>query len=116
MGCFIGVVILIFTNALNRAVAALLGAIITYFTLIFIEKMNYSVIAELLFGSSADDFGNLHALILIMGMMIIVQISNDAGVFQFIALKMVQMTKGKPILFLRKKLYIGYPGFRCFGK
>lgn len=97
LGCFIGVVVLILTDKLNRAIAALLGAIITYFVLIFIEKMNYSVIVDLLFGSSADGFVNLHSLILIIGMMIIVHISSDAGVFQFLALKLVQMAKGKPL-------------------
>ena len=35
--CFIGVLIVILTDKLNRAITALIGAVIVYFTLIFIE-------------------------------------------------------------------------------
>ncbi|TFG28002.1 MAG: hypothetical protein EU532_06230 [Promethearchaeota archaeon] len=95
--CFIGVIILILTDKLNRAIAALAGAIITYFVLIFIEDFNFAIIVELLFGTQDDDFVNLHSLILIIAMMIIVLISNEAGLFQFIAVKLIIFSHGKPI-------------------
>jgi Na+/H+ antiporter NhaD/arsenite permease-like protein len=97
IACFIGVVVLIVSEKLNRAIASLIGAVITYFVLVFIEGYNFSVIVDLLFGTSDEGYVNLHSLILIIGMMIIVDISNQAGLFQFIALKLVKFSKGKPL-------------------
>ena len=94
---FLAVVILIFTDKLNRAVAALTAAVITYFVLIFIEKNNFSVIVDLLFGTPDDGFVNLHSLILILGMMFIVQISDEVGLFQFLGVLAIKLSKGKPI-------------------
>ncbi len=98
--CFIGVVILIVSEKLNRAIAALTGAIITYFVLIFIEGLDFSVIVDLLFGTSEEGYVNLHSLILIIGMMIIVDISSQAGLFQFVAIKLIKFSKGKPLKLL----------------
>jgi Na+/H+ antiporter NhaD/arsenite permease-like protein len=97
LGCFLGVIILIITNKLNRAIAALSGAVIIYFVLVFIEKLDFKVIIDLLFGSEAEGFVNLHSLILIISMMFIVQVSNEAGLFQFFALNLIKLSKGKPI-------------------
>ncbi|MFW9781252.1 MAG: SLC13 family permease [Candidatus Heimdallarchaeota archaeon] len=97
LGCFIGVIFLILTSKMNRAIVALLGAIITYFVLIYLEGLDFSIIVNLLFSSKEDGFVNLHSLILIIGMMMIVQISHEAGTFQFIAGKLIKLSKGKPI-------------------
>ena len=97
LSCFIGVILLIVTEKLNRAVAALIGAVIVYFTLTFLEGNGFQVILELLFGSESEGFVNLHSLILIISMMIIVQISNEAGLFQFFALNLIKLSKGKPL-------------------
>ena len=97
LGCFIGVVILIITEKLNRAIASLSGAVIVYFALIYLEGNNFSVILDLLFGSESEGFVNLHSLILIIGMMFIVEISKEAGLFQFIALNLIKLSKGKPV-------------------
>lgn len=95
--CFIGVIILILTEKLNRAFAALAGAVITYFVLIYLEGLDFSIIVELLFGNKEEGYINLHSLILIMAMMIIVQISTEAGLFQAIAVQLIKMTRGEPI-------------------
>ena len=97
LGCFLGVVSLIITGKLNRAIAALLGALITYFTLIFIEGLDFSIIVDMLFGSPSEGFVNLHSIIMIIGMMMIVQIAHEAGTFQFIATKLIKLSGGKPI-------------------
>jgi Na+/H+ antiporter NhaD/arsenite permease-like protein len=97
LSSFIGVILFIITEKMNRAIASLLGAIITYFVLIFIEDLDFSIIVDLLFSSKDDDFVNLHSIILIIGMMMIVQISHEAGSFQFIAGKLIKLSKGKPI-------------------
>ena len=90
ISCFIGIIILILTEKLNRAIASISGAIITYFVLIFLEKMNFSIIVDLMFGTFDEGFVNLHSLILILGMMIIVVISHEAGTFQFIAITLIK--------------------------
>ncbi len=95
--CFLVVIILLFTNKLNRAIAAITAAIITYFVLVFIEGKSFSVIVDLLFGTPDDQFVNLHSLILIVGMMFIVQISDEAGLFQFLGVLAIKITKGKPL-------------------
>ncbi|MFX0047442.1 MAG: SLC13 family permease [Candidatus Hermodarchaeota archaeon] len=100
LGCFIAVIILILTEKLNRAISSLLGAVITYFVLIFIEGLDFPIIVDLLFGSAGDGFVNLHSLIIIIGMMMIVQIAHEAGAFQFIAAKLIKLSGGKPILLL----------------
>ncbi|MFX1437733.1 MAG: SLC13 family permease [Promethearchaeota archaeon] len=98
--CFIGVVLLILTNKLNRAIASLIGALIVYLTLIFIEGLEFPIIVEFLFGTPIDGFVNLHSLILILSMMIIVQIAHEAGLFQFISITLIKLTGEKPIYLL----------------
>ncbi len=91
------VIFLIFSDKLNRAVASLTSAVVTYFVLIFIEGHDFSVIVDLLFGTQADGFVNLHSLILILGMMFIVQISAEVGLFQFLGVLAIKISKGRPI-------------------
>jgi len=43
---------------------------------------------------------NLEVLILLMGMMIIVEIMSETGIFQWIAIKLAQVSKGDPIKIL----------------
>ncbi|MHA1166982.1 MAG: SLC13 family permease [Candidatus Hodarchaeales archaeon] len=97
IGCFLGVVVLVLTEKLNRTIAAVSGALITYFTLTFIEGKGFSTIIDLLFGSETEGFVNLHSLILIIAMMFIVQISDEAGLFQFLAVIAIKWSKGKPL-------------------
>jgi len=95
--CFIVVIVIIFTEKINRAIVAITAALITYFTLYFIDGHEFSKLVDLLFGTQDDGFVNLHTLILIVGMMFIVQISDEAGLFQFIGVLAIKMSKGKPI-------------------
>ncbi len=99
-GCFLGVIILIITNKLSRAISSLLGAVITYLVLTFIEGKDFSIIVDLLFGSSSDGYVNLHSIIMIIGMMMIVQIAHEAGTFQFIAGKLIKLSGGNPIVLM----------------
>ena len=94
--CFVCVIFLILKEK-NRAIVAISGALITYFALTFIEGCDFSIIVELLFGSQDDKYVNLHSLMLIIGMMFIVYISDEIGTFQFLAVIAIKMSKGKPI-------------------
>ncbi len=73
-----------------------MGAVIAYFVLIFIEGYDFSIIVDLMF-STNENYVNLHSLILIISMMMIVQISHEAGLFQFISIYLIKFSKGKPI-------------------
>jgi Na+/H+ antiporter NhaD/arsenite permease-like protein len=92
--------VLILTEKLNRAIASLIGALICYFVLIFLENKSFTIIVDFLFGSFSEGYVNLHSLILIIGMMIIIQISHEAGTFQFIAINLIKLSKGKPLRLL----------------
>jgi len=100
LSCFIGVIVLILTNKLNRAISSLLGALIVYFVLIYFENKEFTVIVDLLFGTAEDNYANAHSLILIVSIMIIIQISNDSGLFQVLAITLVKFSKGKPLVLL----------------
>ena len=91
------VILLILNNKINRAIVAISGAVVTYYTLVFLDGMDFSVIVGLLFGTAEDDFVNLHSLILIIGMMLVIQIAEEAGVFQFLAAFVIKRSNGDPI-------------------
>ncbi len=85
------------TEKVNRAILAISGALITYFVLAFIEQKDFSLIVDLLFGTQDEGYVNLHSLLLIVGIMFIVHISDEIGTFQFLAVIAIKMSKGKPI-------------------
>ena len=85
------------TEKMNRAILSISGALITYFVLTFIEQKDFSLIVDLLFGTQNEGYVNLHSLMLIVGIMFIVHISDEIGTFQFLAVIAIKMSKGKPI-------------------
>jgi Na+/H+ antiporter NhaD/arsenite permease-like protein len=93
---FICSILLIATEKINRAVVVLSASAITYCVLFFIEHAEYQIIVDFLIGTQEDNYGNIRSLILIVSMMMIVEISNTGGLFQFIAFKLIQFTKGAP--------------------
>jgi Na+/H+ antiporter NhaD/arsenite permease-like protein len=97
LACFLAVIQLILTNKLNRAISSLFGALIVYFVLIYFENKDFTIIVDLLFGTAEDHYSNVHSLILIISIMIIIQISNDSGLFQVLAISLVKLSKGKPL-------------------
>jgi len=62
------------------------------------EGLDFSIIVDLLFSSQDEGYVNFHSLVLIIGMMIIVQISHEAGTFQFLAIRLIKLSRGKPVL------------------
>ncbi|MHA1755042.1 MAG: SLC13 family permease, partial [Candidatus Odinarchaeia archaeon] len=88
-GILIFVYTLILTEKIPRVISALVGAAAT-------------VIAGLVFGlfnfEEALGFIELETITLIVGLFIFIEIVNESGLFQFIAIKILRMTKGNPIL------------------
>lgn len=80
--------LLIFTETIHKTLAALLGG----FLLLFTGILGFSDILQLI------DF---QALVIILGLMIIVEVLRKSGIFQFLGIKVVKISKGDPkFLFL----------------
>jgi Na+/H+ antiporter NhaD/arsenite permease-like protein len=100
LAIFIGLLICIALDVLDRAVLAIIAAVLTYIVLIYFEHASPLIIPDFLFGTIDDGFVNLNSIVLIFSMMFLVQIANEAGLFQFIAFKLIQLTKGRPYYLL----------------
>ena len=85
---FATVIIIATLEKMNRAVISLLGAIIVNLLMLFYR------------GLSPDEvllFIDYRVLIAIMGISIIVEVTRESGVFHYIAIKAVKLSKGEPI-------------------
>ena len=87
-------------NKGDRTVIALTASIICYVVIVYFEGANPNIFAAFLIGTTADNYDNLHALILIFSMLAIVEIAKDGGMFQFLAMKLVKLTRGLPKLLM----------------
>jgi len=94
VGILIFVYILILSEKIPRVISALIGALAT-------------VIAGLAFGlltfEDALNFIDLNTITLIVGLFILIEVINESGLFQWIAIKILRKTKGAPII-----LFIAY--------
>ena len=89
--------ILIALEKIPKVVIALLGASIVVFSgLVSQEKIAESGLNELYF----INFIDFNVIFLLVSMMIIVNITTRCGVFKWVAIELLKLTKGKPILVL----------------
>ena len=84
---FIVVYALLITERMNKAVAVVLGACL-YLLFHFIPFDN------------AVEHIDMNVIFLLIGMMMIVKITEQSGVFEYIAIKSAKMVKADPIAFL----------------
>jgi len=91
------IIILITVGKVNRLMAAFIGAIIVSFFLLYIDNIDITIVAGFILG---EDSSNLHTVLFIFGMMMIITVCKKAGVFDFIAFKLVQLSKGNSRLIL----------------
>lgn len=84
---FVVVYALLITERMNKAVAVILGACL-YLLFHFIPFDN------------AVEHIDMNVIFLLIGMMMIVKITEQSGVFEFIAIKSAKMVKADPIAFL----------------
>lgn len=84
---FVGVYIALTTEILNKAAAALLGAMIM-------------VIVGVIDQESAFRHIDWNVIFLLIGMMIIMNITRQTGLFQFIAIKIAKFSRGEPLVIL----------------
>ncbi len=97
---FVSLLLIVGSGKVDKTLVALAATVIAYVVLVFFEGVPPNAIIEDLFGTPANGYDNLHALILVFSMLAIVEIGKDGGVFQFLAFKLVQMTKGRPRLMM----------------
>lgn len=84
---FIATYILIIDERIHRAVAAMAGAaVVVFLGIVPWESMLEHV-----------DFGTIF---LLMGMMIIINVARQSGLFEYIAIRTAKMAKGSPIMVL----------------
>ncbi|MFX1503575.1 MAG: SLC13 family permease, partial [Promethearchaeota archaeon] len=86
------IIILIIVGKMNRLMAAFIGAIIVAFFLLYIDKIDMAIVVGFIFGV---DNSNFHTILFIFGMMIIISVCKINGVFNYIAFRLVQLSKGK---------------------
>lgn len=86
---FLFVYILIMTEIIDRTVAALIGAVL----MVFYQFLSMeAALWEL--------YENLSILLLIIGMYIIVEVTKDAGLFQYLTVRILKASGGEPIRLL----------------
>ncbi|MHC1592353.1 MAG: SLC13 family permease, partial [Candidatus Helarchaeales archaeon] len=82
----------------NRAFVALIGAVIVV-TILSIWSFFIPSLQQIHVSEFISD--KIEILSLVLGLMLIVEILLETGIFEFIALKMIRLTKGSPFpLFL----------------
>ncbi len=108
IGTFLIVLILIAVNKFDRTMLAIIGGIITYLVLILFEKSESAIIIEFIVGTPANDFVNLRTIVLIFGMMLIIQICMESGLFEFLGFRIIQLTKGNPRYLLLSFSLLGF--------
>ncbi|MHA1268574.1 MAG: SLC13 family permease [Candidatus Helarchaeota archaeon] len=89
----VAVIILVISGKINRLIISLSGAIITMIILLF-DSVPFSTIIGFIFGTTENNFINFHSILLILGMLIIISVCQEVGVFSLIAFKVVQKTGG----------------------
>jgi Na+/H+ antiporter NhaD/arsenite permease-like protein len=82
---------------IDRLLVSLTGAVISIFSLVY-DGVTFSTISGFLIGTLDNDFVNLHTILLIFGMLILLGLCQEMGVFSFIAFKLAQKTGGNKYL------------------
>ncbi|BAA31037.1 ArsB/NhaD family transporter [Pyrococcus horikoshii] len=84
LGIFIATYAVIISEKIHRTVAALLGASI----MLVLNIVPWEKVPEYL---------DLDTILLLAGMMVVVNISKESGLFEYIAIKVAKVSKGNPI-------------------
>ncbi|MHA1617513.1 MAG: SLC13 family permease [Candidatus Njordarchaeales archaeon] len=88
LAIFATVIIIATLEKMNRAVISLLGAIVVHALLVLYHGLSPEEILQ---------FIDYRVLIAIIGISIIVEVTRESGLFQYIAIKAVKLSKGEPI-------------------
>lgn len=84
---FVGVYIALTTEIINKTAAALLGAMLM-------------VVAGIISQEAAFEHIDWNVIFLLIGMMIIMNITKQTGLFQYVAIKVAKLSRGEPLVIL----------------
>ena len=84
---FVGVYIALITEIINKSAAALLGAMIMVMAGVIDQEAAYQHI-------------DWNVIFLLIGMMIIMNITRQTGLFQYVAIKIARFSRGEPLVIL----------------
>lgn len=92
---FILFLVIVAKDVMDRAALVIIFALLTYAVVILTTDAPMGIIIDFLIGTEADGYVNIHAILLIFGMSIISFYCQKSGLFQFMAFKIIQGTKGE---------------------
>ena len=92
---FIVMIILFLWGKVDQMLVSLIGAIIATFSLVILDGIEFELIVGFIFGTPANGFINFHTIVLSLGMLIIINICQETGVFNYFAFLLIQRTGGK---------------------
>lgn len=78
----------VITGKASQFVIGLGGAVVVIFSLLYLDNVSFFQVVSLLLGQ--NNFANLNTVLFIFGMMIMITISEKAGLFTYIAFKLVK--------------------------
>ncbi|TFF99759.1 MAG: hypothetical protein EU541_04125 [Promethearchaeota archaeon] len=82
------IMISILSRRINPYIVGFCGAVLVGLSLAFFDGISFSQLADLIMGK--DSYGNLHTVLFIFALLIIITIAEDAGVFNYVAFKLVK--------------------------
>ncbi|MBD3226863.1 MAG: hypothetical protein GF329_01640 [Candidatus Lokiarchaeota archaeon] len=89
----IAAIIMIMWEKIDRLLISLIGAVICIFSLL-IDGESFFTITRFIIGTVENDFVNFHTILLIFGMIILIGLCQEMGLFSYMAFKLAQKTGG----------------------
>jgi len=95
---FLGTLLFILTEKADKSIVALAGGLLTFVILSYHFNFNFNVV----FRKVIDEFIDFPTLIIMFGVLVVGVVVNESGLFQWVAIKIVKLTRGSPqkLLFL----------------
>ncbi len=91
---FIFMLYLIAKDVMERTALAVFLAALSYLVILIFTEAPLTIVFDFMVGSEEDGFSNLRTIMLIFGFSVISFLAQKSGLFQFIAFKIIQMTRG----------------------
>ncbi len=92
---FIIMLVLIAKNVIDRTAVAIILAVLSFAILLFFTDAPNTIILNFIIGTAEDGYSNFRTIMLLLGFSILSFLAQKSGLFQFIAFKLIQMTKGE---------------------
>jgi Na+/H+ antiporter NhaD/arsenite permease-like protein len=91
---FILMLVLIAKNVIDRTALSIILAVVSFAIILIFTDAPNTIILNFVIGTSEDGYSNFRTIMLLLGFSILSFLAQKSGLFQFIAFKLIQMTKG----------------------